>query len=124
MKDYLFKDKLGNEITFEDLLRKIYENAEVKQRNLLDTVEYIKPFVTSINDAVIIMPNLIALQEVSVKNDDHLIKMAAIVSRIQTSQAKNKNKAELGEFILSEEDKLMLLAEAKQASDGAPGSSK
>lgn len=98
MNDIILFKKNGKDYTFEDLLRKIYDNAEEKQKNIIATVDHIKPLIKTINDAVIIMPNLVNLQSVSVKNDEQLIKMAAIVKSMYGKRSTN---------IETEEDSLL-----------------
>lgn len=114
----LFKTQEGQEVTFEDLLRKIYENSEEKQKNLLATVEFMKPLIHTLQDAVIIAPTLVALNECSVRNDDALIKMAAIVSRMQSKIKKSEFNEDM---IMSPEERKQLIAQARESS--VPGSS-
>lgn len=85
--EILFTGTDGKDVTFEDLLRKIYENSEAKNFHLLQTSELLKPFVQeNIQNAVLMLPHIASLQSISVKNDEQLVKMAAIVAR-----GKNKN---------------------------------
>lgn len=119
----LFKDDNGKDITFEDLLKKIYENSTKKQEQLVVTAQNIQPLIRTLNDAVIIMPTLVQLQKVSVENDDLLLKMAAIVQR---GLVKNKSKiidVEKSLGITVEERRLLLKEAQKLQQASIPGES-
>lgn len=119
----LFKDDLGNNVTFQDLLKKIYENSTRKQEQLIITAQNIQPLIRTLNDAVIIMPTLVQLQKVSVENDDLLVKMAAIAQR---GILKNKSKVidvENSLGITVEERRLLLQQAQKLQQKAMPGES-
>jgi len=115
----LFNDNTGKEITFNDILKKIWDVNENKRTHILNTVNELAPRIKTVQDAVVLMPHLIALQEVSVKNDDQLVKMAAIVQR---NMKKVKSKDDDDPFNITAEERSMLLKHARESS-GIPGSS-
>jgi hypothetical protein len=88
--------------TFADLLKEIHTNSSNKEKEIRGLIDNLKPFITSAGDAVIIVPLIKDYLDVSVKNDDLLIKMAGIVQR-----AMNSNKSD-EDMLLSESDKEML----------------
>ena len=88
--------------TFADLLKEIHTNSSNKEREIRALIDNLKPFITSAGDAVIIVPLIKDYLDVSVKNDDLLIKMAGIVQR-----AMNSNQGS-DELLLSDSDKEML----------------
>jgi hypothetical protein len=88
--------------TFADLLKEIHTNSSNKEKEIRILIDNLKPLITSTGDAVIIVPLIKDYLDVSVKNDDLLIKMAGIVQR-----ALNSNKTSDDEF-LSDSDKEML----------------
>jgi hypothetical protein len=88
--------------TFADLLKEIHTNSSNKEKEIRILIDNLKPLITSAGDAVIIVPLIKDYLDVSVKNDDLLIKMAGIIQR-----ALNSNKTDDGEF-LSDLDKEML----------------
>lgn len=116
----LFKDSTGKEVSFEDLLKVIYENSIEKKESLLQTVEHVKPLIRSLPDAVTILPYLTDLQQASIKNDEQLIKLAAIAQRsiLKTKAPKFNIEQDFG---LSAEDRKALLEQAKRVS--VPGAS-
>jgi len=93
---------------FED----IYKNTE-KNRKQLDILT--KELVTFIKDgdtAVQIVPMLKEYLEINVKNDDQLVKMAAIVQRIISAETKGGSDDEYG---LTDAEKEQLLGNINEA---------
>lgn len=116
----LFQTEEGKNITFEDLLKKIYENAEAKQRSIETATLHVGQYVQSLNDAVILMPSLVDLQNASIRNDDQLVKMAAIVQRGLLKNAKNKFNMEDFGGITADERKALLEQAKEMKSKAVP----
>jgi hypothetical protein len=91
---------------FSDLLEEIYNNQKKKDKQISALIAELKPLVQEIGDATLIVPLIKEYLEISVKNDEQLIKMATIVQRIMSN-----NSNEDGGFGISEEEKAQLLAE-------------
>jgi hypothetical protein len=108
----------GEEVGFEDLLKKIYTNAEEKNQNITATAQRIMSLTKTLNDMVVMMPILVDMQKASIANDDMLVKMAAIVQRSQNAKARD---AGLDDSLISEDERKMLMAAAKEARE-VPGS--
>ncbi len=109
---------LFDNYTYEDLLREIHTNTSKKRQQIFDTFEGLKPLITTLNDAVILMPTMVQLQESSIRNDEHLLKMAAIVTKTKKNQPIQMDQ------LLSEDEKRKLLEEAhKTYRRGEPGPS-
>ena len=75
----IFDDK-----SFSDLLKEIHGNSKKKSKQIGQLITELKPMMTSIGDATVIVPLIKEYMDISVKNDDQLIKMAAIVQRLST----------------------------------------
>ena len=75
----IFDDK-----SFSDLLKEIHKNQSKKSKQLASLIAELRPLITSLGDATVVVPLIKEYMEISVKNDDHLIKMAAIVQRLST----------------------------------------
>ena len=75
----IFKGK-----TFQDLTKDIYENSHSKKLQLDLLIQEMHGFITSIDDAVLIMPVIKEIVDVAVKNDEHLVKLASVLQRILT----------------------------------------
>ena len=66
---------------FSDLLKDIYDNSKEKSEQIKILIDDLRPLVKTISDATMLVPLLKDYIEVGVKNDDALVKMAAIVQR-------------------------------------------
>ena len=101
----LFKGK-----SFSDLMKEIYDNSKKKDRQINMLIGELRPLIQNIGDATIIVPLIKEYLEVSVKNDEHLVKLAAVVQRLVSTS--NRVQAETGNsWMLSEEEKKQLLSE-------------
>ena len=78
---------LFDDISFSDLLKDIHGNQQKKAKQLAQLISELKPLVQSLGDATVVVPLIKEYMEISVKNDDQLIKMAAIVQRLSTGTA-------------------------------------
>ena len=96
-KDEIFEGK-----TFQDLTRDIYKNSNDKKLQLDLLVQEIHGFITSIDDVIMIAPIIKELMDVSIKNDEHLVKLASVVQRIITRSQSGSDEDTLG---LSEQEK-------------------
>lgn len=110
----LFTTNEGKDITFEELLKKIYENSEAKQRSIENTVAHVGPMVRSVQDAVTLLPYLTDLQNASIKNDDALVKMAAIVSRGISKQKNPKFELNDDALGISADERKELMRQAEE----------
>ena len=58
----------------------------------------LKPLIENIGDATLIVPMIKEYMEIGVRNDEHLIKLATVIQRIETAAAKGDD----GEFDFSD----------------------
>jgi len=98
LNQILFDDK-----SFSDLLKEIHGNQKKKAKQLAQLISELKPLVQTLGDATVVVPLIKEYMEISVKNDDQLIKMAAIVQRLSTGTA---NSGDSG--LLTEEEMAQL----------------
>ena len=82
LNQILFDDK-----SFSDLLKEIHKNQSKKSKQLASLIAELRPLITNLGDATVVVPLIKEYMEISVKNDDQLIKMAAIVQRLSTGNA-------------------------------------
>ena len=106
-----FDTEIFGKTKFSDLLKDIYDNQRKKDRQINLLIADLKPLITGINDAAILVPVIKDYMEVSVKNDEHLVKLASVVQRMIN------NKSEDGNSFLTDEEKDALLKEIKTISD-------
>ena len=79
LNQIIFDDK-----SFSDLLKEIHKNQSKKSKQLASLIAELRPLITSLGDATVVVPLIKEYMEISVKNDDQLIKMVAIVQRLST----------------------------------------
>jgi len=96
--------------TFSDLMKDVYHNSKKKSRQIDSLIQDLKPHIKNVGDATIIAPILKDYLEVSVKNDDALVKLAAVVQRIISATSKDDDGNEFG---MTDEERSRLLEEAE-----------
>jgi len=106
LNQILFDDK-----SFGDLLKEIHGNQKKKAKQLASLIAELRPLVQSLGDATVVVPLIKEYMEISVKNDDQLIKMAAIVQRLSTGAS---NSGDGG--LLTEEEMEQLQSVAEEIS--------
>ena len=79
----IFKGK-----TLSDLFGEIYENSKETKGQVKGLIGELKPLIENIGDATLIVPMIKEYMEIGVKNDEHLIKLATVIQRIETAAAK------------------------------------
>jgi len=87
------------------LFKDIYDNQQNKKQRISELIAEMKKVIRHAGDMAVIGPIIKDLVDTSVKNDDALIKMAAIAQRIIGAQ----HKAEGDAGFLSDEEKEQLL---------------
>tara|TARA_Y100001937_G_scaffold111997_1_gene159152 strand:- start:163 stop:570 length:408 start_codon:yes stop_codon:yes gene_type:complete len=95
--------------SFSDLMKDVYHNSKKKSRQIDSLIQDLKPLIKNIGDATVIAPLLKDYLEVSVKNDDALVKLAAVVQRLVTASNKDEDGNEFG---MSDEERKRLVDEA------------
>jgi len=87
------------------LFKDIYDNQQNKKQRISELIAEMKKVIRHAGDMAVIGPIIKDLVDTSVKNDDSLIKMAAIAQRIIGAQ----HKAEGDAGFLTDEEKEQLL---------------
>jgi len=91
--------------SLSDLFKDIYDNSNRNKEQLEVLMKEVVGFIKDGDTAVQIIPMLKEYLEINVKNDEQLVKIAAIVQRLASSDSKGAE----AEFGLSEEEKEQLL---------------
>ena len=94
---------------FSDILEEIYNNQKKKEEQISTLISELKPLIQDIGDATLVVPLLKEYLEISVKNDEQLIKMATIIQRAVQNEGNDD-----GNFGMTEEEKQQLLNEVKK----------
>jgi hypothetical protein len=104
--DHVFKTT-----TFSDVMSDVYHNSKKKDRQISKLIEQLQPLIRKASDAMVIVPLIKEYLDISVKNDDHLIKLAAIIQRYLST----KQTLEGSDGLFSDDEKEQLLEIAKKS---------
>jgi hypothetical protein len=97
--------------TFSDLMRDVYHNSKKKSRQIDTLIQELQPLVKNVGDATVIVPLIAEYLEVSVRNDDALVKLTSIVQRLVSASGKGEEDG--NEFGLTDEERKRLIQEAE-----------
>lgn len=97
--------------TFQGLCKEIYDRSDQKKDNLDLLISELRPFVRGIDDALQVVPLIRGYLDISISNDEQLVKLAQVVQRLQTAKVVSGG----GEALLSEAEKDALWNEVKEA---------
>ena len=90
---------------FSNILEEIYNNQKKKEKQISGLISELKPLISDIGDATLIVPLIKEYMDIGVRNDEQLIKMATIVQR-----ALNNSSGE-DTMGITEEEKQQLMEE-------------
>jgi len=108
--------KIFDDKSLSDVCRDIYNNSSEKRVKIEGILDSVKGVITNATAASMILPMIKEILDVSVRNDEQLVKLATIMQRfIDKSDTGN-----LGDpsMILPIEEKRRLLEEAKETDGG------
>jgi 2',3'-cyclic-nucleotide 2'-phosphodiesterase (5'-nucleotidase family) len=97
---------------FSDVLEEIYNNQKKKDQQVTALINELKPLISDIGDATLVVPLIKEYMEISVKNDDILIKMAALAQRAMATVTSD------GSLTISDEEKDQLLSAMNELKGG------
>jgi hypothetical protein len=107
---------LFDDMSFSDLLRDVYNNTKKKENQINGLIDQLKPLIRNMTDASVMVPLIKEYLEVSVKNDDNLVRLTGIVQRLLIVSSKTQTGDELG---LSDAERKQLLEEANAILDNS-----
>ena len=99
-----FENIIFGKKKFSDVLEEIYNNQKKKDQQVTALINELKPLISDIGDATLVVPLIKEYMEISVKNDDILIKMAALAQRAMATVTSD------GALTISDEEKEQLLS--------------
>ena len=97
--------------SLSDLFEDIYTNTQENKKQLEVLMKEVVGFIKDGDTAVQIIPMLKEYLEINVKNDEQLVKIAAIVQHIIASEAKGGSEDEFG---LSDKEKEQLMSAVEE----------
>jgi hypothetical protein len=104
-----FDEVVFGKKTFSDILKEIYDRSSTKEKQINDLILQLQDLIQNIADATMMVPLIAKYMELNIKNDDALIKMAAIV---QNAINRGKN---TGDDSITDSEREQLLELAQQA---------
>lgn len=90
--------EIFNGKTLSDLFGEIHDNSTSTRAQIKGLISELKPLIENIGDATLIVPMIKEYMEIGVKNDEHLIKLATVIQRIETAAAKGDGAGEMFDF--------------------------
>ncbi len=108
-----FTNEIFDGKSFSSLLEDIYKNSKKKELQINTLISELKPLIQNIGDATIIVPLIKEYLDVAVKNDDALVRMAAIVQRAMARSDSDN----LDALLLTEDEKKQLIDTMSEIKD-------
>ena len=94
--------------TLSSLFKDIHDNSVEKKDQIELLIKKLEPLIKNLGDATIVVPLIKEYLDVGVKNDEQLVKIATIVQRLVSSQARAGG---TDYEMISEDEKQQLLSE-------------
>jgi hypothetical protein len=94
---------------FSDLCKDIVKNSENNRDQVEILISDLRSMIKTANDALMIVPLIKEYMDVQVKNDEQLVKLAAVVQRIMTKHSVGADGDTMG--FLTEEEKRQIMQE-------------
>jgi hypothetical protein len=122
MEDLDFNNiNLFDNKSLADVFKDIYKNTKKKDKIIDDLISDLKPLVKTVSDAMQLIPYIKDYLDVGVKNNEHLIKMAAVVQRsIQSSKGGQPGINNESDFIITQEERKQLLETVEESNKLIP----
>ena len=97
---------------YSNLLKDVVVNSEQKRDQIDILVSDLRSMIKTPNDAIVIVPLIKDYLDVGVRNDDQLVKLAAVVQRLIS----NQNQGDDGNMgmLLSEDERKQLMGEVEK----------
>ena len=93
--------------TFASLCKDIVSNSEEKKNQLDILITDLREMIKTVNDAVTVVPLLKDYFDAGIRNDEQLIKLAAIIQRLMADKVSAESESNGG--ILTDEEKKQLM---------------
>lgn len=96
---------------FSDLCKDIVKNSEEKKNQIDILITDLREMIKTVNDATMIVPLLKEYFDVGVRNDEQLIKLAAIIQRLMAGKGGD---GDGGGMLLTEEERKQIMATVEE----------
>lgn len=106
--------EIYNGKTFSSLVRDIYNNSSNKKDQINQLIKDLRTMVKDVGSATVMAPMIKDYIDVSVRNDEQLIKLSAVLQRFING---TKSDDQGGQFGLSDKEKEQLLNNVREEID-------
>ena len=96
--------------SYKDLMKDIVSNTENKRDQIDIVISDLRDQIKTINDAIVLAPIIQSYLDIGIKNDESLVKLAAVVQRLISAQSAGDDSS----GILTEAEKEQLLKTIKE----------
>lgn len=93
---------------FSNLCKDIVKNSENKKDQIDVLISELRTLIKTVNDAVIIVPLIRDYYDIGIKNDEQLVKLAAVVQRLV---ARGEQSGEGNAMVLTDDERKQLMEE-------------
>lgn len=94
---------------FSDILKEIYDNQKIKKDQINTLIKELQPLMQNISDATLLVPLIKEYLEISVKNDEQLVKLATVIQRIVSGKSSGE-----GDLGISENERKQIMEEIQK----------
>ena len=102
--------KIFKNTSLADLFEKIDHNSKRNKIQIESLIQELMTFIKDPNSAIQLFPMISDYMEANIRNDELLVKLAAVVQRVMQTEAQGEG----GEFSLSEEEKEQILSKIEK----------
>lgn len=95
--------------TFRDLCKEVVDRSQSKRDQLDTLISDVRSLIKNANDAQVFLPRIKEFLDVGIKNDEQIVKIAAVAQRLQSTQIEATGGDSTG---LSDEEKEELIKNA------------
>jgi hypothetical protein len=99
--------------SFSALCKEIVVNQNEKKDQLDILISELRSLIKGVNDAIVIVPLIRDYLDVGVKNDEQLVKLAAIIQRIISKNSEDSS-AGVNGFSITDEERKQLMEEVEK----------
>ena len=105
--------------SFAALCKEIVVNQNEKKDQLDILISELRSLIKGVNDAIVVVPLIKDYLDVGVRNDDQLVKLAAIIQRILSKQNEGAEDG-AGSFQITDDERKELLKEVENLKKSGP----
>ena len=121
IEDKQKKDEpIFGDTSFSAIMKDIYDNSTRKRKQIDILINELRPLIKQLSDAAMVVPLIKEYLEVAVKNDEQLVKLAAVYQKVLAAETRGifgKPTSGGGNGILTDEEKKQLLQDIQQESN-------